>query len=101
MVISPVIDGRIVALNKTDGSKVWEVQVAGPGQGEVLTGAPLLVKDMVVTGMAGAGFGVRGWIEALDHRARHFSPFLGSAGGLEGDHLLRLRPKRRLQVCAT
>lgn len=24
MVISPVIDGRILALNKTDGSKVWE-----------------------------------------------------------------------------
>jgi alcohol dehydrogenase (cytochrome c) len=66
MVISPVIDGRIVALNKTDGSKVWEVQVADPGQGEVITGAPLIVKDMVVTGMAGAEFGVRGWIEALD-----------------------------------
>jgi alcohol dehydrogenase (cytochrome c) len=66
MVISPVIDGRIVALNKSDGSKVWEVQVADPGQGEVITGAPLIVKDMVVTGMAGAEFGVRGWIEALD-----------------------------------
>ena len=66
MVISPVIDGRIVALNKNDGSKVWEVQVADPGQGEVITGAPLIVKDMVVTGMAGAEFGVRGWIEALD-----------------------------------
>src|SRR5581483_3009522 len=66
MVISPVIDGRILALNKTDGSKIWEVQVADPGQGEVITGAPLIVKDMVVTGMAGAEFGVRGWLEALD-----------------------------------
>jgi len=65
MVISPVIDGRIVALNKTDGSKIWEAQVADPGQGEVITGAPLIVKDMVVTGMAGAEFGVRGWLEAL------------------------------------
>lgn len=60
MIISPVIDGRIVALNKTDGAKVWEVQVADPGLGEVITGAPLIVKDMVVTGMAGAEFGVRG-----------------------------------------
>lgn len=66
MVISPVIDGRILALNKTDGSKIWEVQVADPGQGEVITGAPLIVKDMVVTGMAGAEFGVRGWLEALN-----------------------------------
>jgi alcohol dehydrogenase (cytochrome c) len=42
------------------------VQVSDPGNAEVFTGAPLIVKDMVVTGMAGAEFGVRGWIEALD-----------------------------------
>ena len=66
MVISPVIDGRILALNKTDGSKIWEAQVADPGKSEVITGAPLIVKDMVVTGMAGAEYGVRGWLEALD-----------------------------------
>jgi alcohol dehydrogenase (cytochrome c) len=66
MVISIVIDGRVLALNKTDGTKLWEVQVADPGKGEVFTGAPLIVKDMVVTGMAGAEFGVRGWIEAMD-----------------------------------
>jgi len=66
MVIGPVIDGRIIALNKTDGSLVWEAQVADPGQSEVITSPPLIVKDMVVTGMAGAEFGVRGWIEALN-----------------------------------
>ena len=66
MVIGPVIDGRIIALNKTDGTLVWEAQVADPGISETITGAPLIVKDMVVTGMAGAEFGVRGWLEALD-----------------------------------
>ena len=66
MVVSKVIDGRVLALNKTDGSKIWEVQVADPGKGETFTGAPLIVKDMVVVGMAGAEFGVRGWIEAMD-----------------------------------
>ncbi len=66
MVISPVIDGRILALNKTDGSAMGEAQVASPGSGEVITGSPLIVKDMVVTGMAGAEYGVRGWLEALD-----------------------------------
>jgi len=66
MVISPVIDGRIVALSKTDGTKIWEAQVADPGKGETITGAPLIVKDMVVTGMAGAEYGVRGWIEAIN-----------------------------------
>ena len=34
MVISPVIDGRIVALNKIDGTKIWEAQVADPGKSE-------------------------------------------------------------------
>ncbi|MCW5619544.1 MAG: PQQ-dependent dehydrogenase, methanol/ethanol family [Burkholderiales bacterium] len=66
MVISIVIDGRVLALNKTDGSLIWEAQVADPGLGETFTGAVLIVKDMVVTGMAGAEFGVRGWIEAMD-----------------------------------
>lgn len=66
LVIAPVIDGRIRALNKTDGSLVWETQVADPGIAETITGAPLIVKDTVVTGMAGAEFGVRGWLAALD-----------------------------------
>ena len=66
LVLSPVIDGRIRALNKIDGSLVWETQVADPGIAETITGAPLVVKDMVITGMAGAEFGVRGWIAALD-----------------------------------
>ena len=65
-VLGTVIDGRVFALNKNDGSLLWETQVADPGIAEVITNAPLVVKDMVLTGMAGAEFGVRGWIAALD-----------------------------------
>lgn len=65
-VLAAVIDGRVRALNKTDGSLIWETQVADPGIAEVITGAPLVVKNTVITGMAGAEFGVRGWIAALD-----------------------------------
>ena len=65
-VISPVIDGRIVAINKIDGTLVWEAQVADPGNGETITGAPLIAGDKVITGMAGAEFGVRGYLEAID-----------------------------------
>lgn len=65
-VVSKVIDGRVIVLNKSDGSLVWERQVSDPGNAEVFTGAPLIVKDMIITGMAGAEFGVRGWLEALD-----------------------------------
>lgn len=66
MVLAPVIDGRIRALSKADGKLIWETQIADPGIAEVITGAPLVVNDLVVTGMAGAEFGVRGWIAALD-----------------------------------
>ena len=65
-VLGKVIDGRIFALTKTAGDLLWETQLADPGIAEVFTGAPLVVKDMVLTGMAGAEFGVRGWIAALD-----------------------------------
>jgi len=85
-VLAPVIDGRIRALSKTDGSLLWENQVADPGIAETITGAPLVVKDMVITGMAGAEFGVRGWIAALDVATgeevwrRHTIPAPGEPG---------------------
>ena len=66
LVFSKVIDGRVIALNKSDGSLVWEAQVADPGIAETMTGAPLVVNGLVLTGMAGAEFGVRGWVAALD-----------------------------------
>jgi len=65
-VIGVVIDGRVFALNKSDGKMVWEVQMADPGLAEVFTGAPLIVKDMVLQGVAGAEFGIRGWVEAVN-----------------------------------
>ena len=52
-VLGKVIDGRMFALKKSDGTLIWETQVADPGIAEVFTGAPLIVKDMVLTGMAG------------------------------------------------
>ena len=63
-VVFKVIDGRMGALDKHDGSMIWEKQIADVGIAEVFTGAPLIVKNLAVTGMAGAEFGVRGWIAA-------------------------------------
>ena len=40
--------------------------MADPDKGEVITGAPLVVKNMVITGVAGAEYGIRGWIAATD-----------------------------------
>ena len=40
--------------------------MADPDKGEVVTGAPLIVKNMAITGVAGAEYGIRGWIAATD-----------------------------------
>lgn len=67
-VISHVIDGRIIATNKNTGEVAWTATLADPEKAETITAAPLIVKDMAITGVAGAEFGIRGWIAATDLR---------------------------------
>jgi alcohol dehydrogenase (cytochrome c) len=66
LVISHTLDGRLVATNKETGQVAWQRQVADPDKGEVITGAPLIVKDRAISGVAGAEYGIRGWIAATD-----------------------------------
>ena len=49
-----------------DGQVAWQRPVANPDKGEVITGAPLIVKNMAITGVAGAEYGIRGWVAATD-----------------------------------
>ena len=44
----------------------WDVEVADYKTGHSLTAAPLAVKDKVIVGMAGAEYGVRGFLDAYD-----------------------------------
>ena len=60
------MDARMIALNKDTGEVVWETQVIDWEQGYSITGAPLVVKDMVLTGVAGGEFGIRGFVKAFD-----------------------------------
>ena len=66
MVISHTLDGRLIATDKATGQVAWQVQVANPDKGEVVTGAPLVVNGMAITGVAGAEYGIRGWVAATD-----------------------------------
>ncbi len=66
LVISHTLDGRLVATNKETGQVAWQRQVADPDKGEVITGAPLIVKDMAISGVGGAEYGIRGWVAATD-----------------------------------
>jgi alcohol dehydrogenase (cytochrome c) len=65
-VISISLDGRLFAINKATGEKVWERKVADPAVAETLTAAPLIVRDIAITGSAGGEYGIRGWIDGTD-----------------------------------
>jgi len=60
------MDAHLVAVDAKAGSLLWNVQVADPKLSYSLTGAPLVVKDKVVVGTAGAEYGIRGFIAAFD-----------------------------------
>ncbi len=65
-VISIALDGRMFALNKATGEKVWERKIADPALGETITMAPLVVHDLAIVGPAGGEFGIRGFVDATD-----------------------------------
>jgi alcohol dehydrogenase (cytochrome c) len=85
-VISHTLDGRLLATDKETGEVAWERQVADPAIAEVITVAPLVVKDMAITGVSGAEYGIRGWIAATDLNTgkeiwrRHTIPGPGEPG---------------------
>jgi len=60
------IDGRLVALDAKTGQPVWQTQTVDPEQPYTITGAPRVMKDLVVIGNGGADLGVRGYFSAYD-----------------------------------
>jgi alcohol dehydrogenase (cytochrome c) len=65
-VISVSLDGRLFSINKATGEVVWERKIADPALAEVLTIAPLVIRDTAIVGIAGGEFGIRGFVEATD-----------------------------------
>jgi alcohol dehydrogenase (cytochrome c) len=60
------LDAHLVALDARTGKVQWDIAVANPAAGFSITGAPLAVGDMIVTGVAGGEFAVRGFLDAYD-----------------------------------
>jgi alcohol dehydrogenase (cytochrome c) len=65
-VVSHTLDGRLVATYKATGEIAWQRNVADPAIAEVITAAPLIVKNLAITGVAGGEYGIRGWVAATD-----------------------------------
>ena len=60
------LDGYLVAIDANTGKANWQTRVAKLSEGFSLTGAPLVVNNSVVIGVAGGDFGVRGFLAAYD-----------------------------------
>jgi quinohemoprotein ethanol dehydrogenase len=60
------LDGRLIALNAKTGKVVWSTQTFPKDQRYSITGAPRVVKGLVLIGNGGAEFGVRGFLGAYD-----------------------------------
>jgi alcohol dehydrogenase (cytochrome c) len=69
LVFVGTLDARLVALRRGDGTVAWESKVVDWQHGYSITGAPLVVKDMVLTGIAGGEFGIRGFVKAFDAKS--------------------------------
>ena len=60
------LDGKMVALDQLTGAVRWSVQAERWQEGFSITSAPLYYEGLVVTGFAGAEYGVRGRVKAYD-----------------------------------
>ncbi len=58
------LDAHLVAIDARTGSVRWDIEVADYTKGYSKTAAPLVVKDLVVTGIAGGEYGIRGFLDA-------------------------------------
>src|SRR6266852_8607368 len=60
------LDAHIIALDSKTGNVIWDVVAAEYQKGYSFTVAPLAVKNLVVIGVSGGEYGVRGFIDAYD-----------------------------------
>jgi alcohol dehydrogenase (cytochrome c) len=60
------LDAHLVALDRQSGKVVWDVELADHTKGYASTGAPLIVNDKVIVGVAGGEFAIRGFLDAYN-----------------------------------
>jgi PQQ-dependent dehydrogenase (methanol/ethanol family) len=56
--------GDLLALDAKTGQQLFRVKNADYKRGETMTNAPIVIKDVVITGISGGEFGVRGSVTA-------------------------------------
>lgn len=88
LVFMGTLDNHVVAVDRETGREVWRVEVEDAGQcGCNITSAPLVVKDLVITGVTGGDSAHRGYLNAYDVRTgRHRWRFWTIPGPGEPGH---------------
>ncbi len=66
MVFVGALDGRLIALDAATGKVKWSTVTVDQSKPYTITGAPRVVKGMVLIGNGGAELGVRGYVTAYD-----------------------------------
>jgi alcohol dehydrogenase (cytochrome c) len=57
---------HLIALNRFTGALVWETEIADWRQNYYTTGAPLVIQNLVISGISGGDDGVRGFLAAYE-----------------------------------
>jgi alcohol dehydrogenase (cytochrome c) len=60
------LDAHLLALDRKTGAVIWDVAVGDLKKANAITAAPLVVKNLVIIGVAGGDFSSRGYIDAYD-----------------------------------
>ena len=61
-----LLAGDLLALDAKNGKQIWRVPNADYKTGSTMTNAPIVIKDLVIAGISGGEFGVRGRVTAYD-----------------------------------
>ena len=73
LIIAPIIDGRLEAIDAETGKVVWESRVAYPQDNYSITMAPRIAKGKVIVGVSGSEYPVRGFFSAFDAKTGRFA----------------------------
>ncbi len=73
LIIAPIVDGRLEALDADTGKVVWESRVSFPQDNYSITMAPRIAKGKVIIGVAGGEYPVRGFFSAFDAKTGQFA----------------------------
>ncbi|MDE2977493.1 MAG: PQQ-binding-like beta-propeller repeat protein, partial [Acidobacteriota bacterium] len=60
------IDAHLVSLDAKTGAVIWDTEVGNPRTGQSITAAPMVIRDLVITGIGGGEYGIRGFLDAYD-----------------------------------